>query len=85
MAYLERCRQSLACLQDAVCRSDFDQARTFGHRLKGTGGGYGFPPLTEIGDAIERAALQKKQSDLEVQSKKMTEYLSCVEVTPAVE
>ncbi|MGB6945303.1 MAG: hypothetical protein WBE37_23090, partial [Bryobacteraceae bacterium] len=32
--------------------------RRFGHNLKGTGRGYGFPPIEEMGKEIERAAAQ---------------------------
>jgi CheY-like chemotaxis protein len=35
---------------------DFEPIRRFGHNLKGTGRGYGFPPIEEMGRAIEKAA-----------------------------
>ena len=36
----------------------FGPIRRFGHNLKGTGRGYGFPPIEELGREIERAAAQ---------------------------
>ena len=38
----------------AAARSnDFESARIIGHGMKGSGGGYGFPRITELGDKVE--------------------------------
>ena len=37
---------------------DFGPIRRFGHNLKGTGRGYGFPTIEDLGREIERAAAQ---------------------------
>lgn len=55
--YFELQRAELAATGQAVARGDAEVPRVFGHRLKGTGASYGFPRLTELGAAIERAAL----------------------------
>jgi HPt (histidine-containing phosphotransfer) domain-containing protein len=55
--YFELQRAELTAIGQAVARGDADVPRVFGHRLKGTGASYGFPRLTELGAAIERAAL----------------------------
>ncbi|ADU64051.1 Hpt domain protein [Pseudodesulfovibrio aespoeensis Aspo-2] len=55
--YFELQRAELAVIGQAVAQGDADVPRMFGHRLKGTGASYGFPRLTELGAAIERAAL----------------------------
>lgn len=55
--YFELQRAELAAIGQAVARGDAEAPRVFGHRLKGTGASYGFPRLTELGAAIERAAL----------------------------
>jgi signal transduction histidine kinase/CheY-like chemotaxis protein/HPt (histidine-containing phosphotransfer) domain-containing protein len=48
---IEEARASLAA-------RDFGPIRRFGHNLKGTGRGYGFPPIEDLGREIERAAVQ---------------------------
>jgi signal transduction histidine kinase/CheY-like chemotaxis protein len=58
-SYLEKRRKDVETYRQALGSSDFDTLRMLGHKMKGTGTGYGFPVLTEIGDAIERAALKK--------------------------
>jgi CheY-like chemotaxis protein len=40
----------------ALALGDFVPIRRFGHNLKGTGRGYGFPPIEDLGKEIERAA-----------------------------
>jgi signal transduction histidine kinase/DNA-binding response OmpR family regulator len=48
---IEEARVSLAA-------RDFGPIRRFGHNLKGTGKGYGFPVIEELGREIERAAME---------------------------
>jgi hypothetical protein len=55
--YLDKRRGDLATLFSALERRDFPLIRTFGHQLAGTGASYGFPLLTEIGAALEQAAI----------------------------
>ncbi len=57
--YLERKRKDVDAYRQALAARDFDAVRMMGHKMKGTGTGYGFPVLTKIGDAIEQAALRK--------------------------
>ncbi|MFZ0591931.1 MAG: Hpt domain-containing protein [Bryobacteraceae bacterium] len=54
--YFALCRRDLDRLKAAFEQREFGQVRLLGHNLKGSGGAYGFPELTEIGAAIERAA-----------------------------
>jgi CheY-like chemotaxis protein/HPt (histidine-containing phosphotransfer) domain-containing protein len=48
---IEEARQSLAS-------RDFGPIRRFGHNLKGTGSGYGFPAMEKMGRELERAAVE---------------------------
>jgi PAS domain S-box-containing protein len=48
-AQIEEARASLA-------QRDFEPIRRFGHNLKGTGSGYGFPRMEALGSEIENAA-----------------------------
>lgn len=43
--------------RDCLAIGDFEPIRRFGHNLKGTGSGYGFPRIGELGFEIERAAV----------------------------
>ncbi len=47
--------EARACLAS----KNFEPIQRFGHNLKGTGRGYGFPPIEEIGREIEKAASER--------------------------
>lgn len=57
--YLEKRRKDVQTYRQALADRDFDTLRMLGHKMKGTGAAYGFPELTQIGSAIEEAALRK--------------------------
>ena len=42
----------------------FDRIRRFGHNLKGTGSGYGFPEIEEAGRRIEKSALEADEEEI---------------------
>ena len=44
--------------RDCLATADFATIRRFGHNLKGTGSGYGFPRICEIGLRMEQAATE---------------------------
>ena len=51
--------------------------------MKGTGAGYGFPALTEIGDAIEKGALAKDGAKVAAEIERLAHYLAGVRLEPA--
>jgi CheY-like chemotaxis protein/HPt (histidine-containing phosphotransfer) domain-containing protein len=55
-AYVLSCRQNVLDMDDALDRSDFEAVVILGHNLRGSGGGFGFQAITEIGAALEQAA-----------------------------
>jgi CheY-like chemotaxis protein/HPt (histidine-containing phosphotransfer) domain-containing protein len=55
-AYLEKRKEELAVLEDALATRAFDTLYRLGHNLRGSGGSYGFPYMTELGEQMERAA-----------------------------
>ena len=79
--YLQSCRKDLATLQRALSEFDWERARLFGHQLKGTGQPYGFLPLTQLGAAVERAAVRRDATELGALSEQLDDYLSRVEIT----
>jgi hypothetical protein len=55
------------CLSPCSTRStgsDFQAVKTLGHGMKGAGGSYGFPAITDIGAALEDAADQFRHRGL---------------------
>ncbi len=54
-AYLLNCRQTVIDILAAVERTDYAAVILLGHRLRGSGGAYGFQMITDIGAALEAA------------------------------
>jgi hypothetical protein len=67
--YLDTSYQEI--LSTHLPNQNFTVIRKFGHNLKGTGSGYGFPQFTDVGKAIEFAA---RDELLEEVKKHLTEF-----------
>jgi hypothetical protein len=55
-AYLENCRLNVIALLAALDCGDFEAVTILGHNLRGSGGGFGFQMITDIGAGLEQAA-----------------------------
>jgi CheY-like chemotaxis protein len=55
-AYLDHCRRDVIAIMAALDRADFDAVILLGHNLRGSGGGFGLPAITDFGAGIEQAA-----------------------------
>ena len=78
--FLQNRRQDIQTLQKAVVVEDFETIRTLGHRMRGDGGGYGFHMISEIGQALEEAALKKNRPEIMARVQELTTYLGRIEV-----
>jgi signal transduction histidine kinase/CheY-like chemotaxis protein len=78
--YLGKRRADVAKLRAALERGDYATIRTLGHQMAGTGGGYGFDPITEIGGAIEESALASDAARLRASIDDLDRYLNSVQV-----
>ncbi|HZZ33240.1 MAG TPA: ATP-binding protein [Phenylobacterium sp.] len=78
-AYLLHCRQNVIDMDGALDRADFEAVTILGHNLRGSGGGFGFPAITDIGAGLEGAA---ERSDADASREwvaKLSRYLSQLE------
>jgi HPt (histidine-containing phosphotransfer) domain-containing protein len=60
---------------------DLDAVRRFGHNLRGTGRGYGFVRIEEIGCQIETAAMRGETAGVTEQLQQLRDFLA--ETSPA--
>lgn len=66
---------------DAALRTgDFDAIRMLGHSMKGSGGGYGFDAITQIGARIESAAIENNADNVAALNRELRDYLQNVNV-----
>jgi len=54
---------------------DLEPVRRFGHNLRGTARGYGFPPLENIGRDLEVAAASQEESRITEQLERLRQFL----------
>jgi diguanylate cyclase (GGDEF)-like protein len=61
--YLENRREEVARLRETARDGDLDSVRTFGHKLKGSGGTFGFDAMSQLGDRLEHAASHNERTE----------------------
>ena len=54
--FVDGLSRRLTTMEDALRQADFDALRAAAHQLKGSGGGYGYPVLTELAAKLEKQA-----------------------------
>lgn len=62
--FLENRRGDLGPVRDAAREGDLVTVRSFGHRLKGSGGTFGFNEISVLGDRLEQAANDSDRLEL---------------------
>jgi HPt (histidine-containing phosphotransfer) domain-containing protein len=67
-------------LRGAVAKSDFEQLKQLGHRMKGVGRSYGFITVSDIGKRIEDAAAKADRGAIASAIGEYADYLSKVKV-----
>lgn len=67
-------------MRGALDRSDFETVTILGHNLRGSGGGFGFQTITDLGAGLEQAS---EDADVDGARKLLSElssYLDSVEI-----
>jgi len=67
-------------MRAALAAGDFATLARLGHTAKGTGYGYGFRGMGDIGLALEKAVLAGDHAGAAVQVERMARYLATVRV-----
>ena len=78
--YLQNRRQDVNSILQDVDKQDFETIRVLGHTMTGTGGGYGFDAITEIGRGFEEAAKDRNAQAIRQGAAALLAYLQAVEV-----
>ena len=76
--FLQNRRGDVKALLKALERGDYDTIRILGHSMKGTGAGYGFNVISDIGRSLEEAADTRKPGEI---GEKIDELSVCLENT----
>ena len=78
--FLENRRKDARAIMGGVEQKDFEIIRDLGHDMKGTGGGYGFDAITDIGRALEQAAKDENPTEILKLAKELATYLERVQI-----
>lgn len=78
--YIASKHSDLKLLSDALANNDYDTLRRTGHDLKGSGIGYGFDKISEIGRTIESAAKSGDGEAIRKSIEGLADYLSRIDV-----
>lgn len=78
--YLENRAQDLQQVRELLARGEFEPIGHIGHNLKGSGAGYGFERLTELGAALEDAARTRSGPGVDATLGELETFLECVVV-----
>ncbi|MBF0138733.1 MAG: Hpt domain-containing protein [Magnetococcales bacterium] len=78
--YLENRRKDAEMISVALERSDFEALKMIGHRMKGSGAGYGFQRITDIGTQLEQAATLQNRQTARDSLDQLVDYLDAIEV-----
>jgi len=73
--FLECRRSDLLKIRQALQSGDYETIRKLGHNLKGTGGGFGFDTVSELGVQIEAAAEQQNGEIVGKHAEELASYL----------
>ncbi len=78
--FLENRRQDALAIKQSLAQGDLERIRIIGHSMKGSGGGYGFPLLSEVGALLEQGA-QRLNRDLILEAMaRLEDYLERIQV-----
>ncbi len=78
--YLENRRHDIGEINNALVQDDFETIRSLGHKMKGSGGGYGFDAISDIGRALENAAKDRRAQEIRDQLERLQYFLDNLEL-----
>ena len=78
--FLENRRRDVERITRLVQEGKYEELTRLGHNMKGSGGGYGFTEISEIGQAIEEAGARGDREAMTRLCDRLAAYLAAVTV-----
>jgi len=78
--FLLRKKEDAFSIRLLIEKGDFDQITILGHSMKGSGGGYGFDRVTELGALIEVFSKEKNGEKIKKVVNDLCVFLDSIEV-----
>lgn len=77
--FVEALPERIWRLQELHVGGDVELLKELAHQLKGAGGGYGFPGMTEAARELESACIEKNEDLICERLDQLTEYINRIE------
>lgn len=78
--FMELRRKDIISINKALEEGDYKTIEILGHSMKGSGGGYGFDAITEIGKVLEIASREPNDQEIKKQVALLSDYIERVEI-----
>jgi HPt (histidine-containing phosphotransfer) domain-containing protein len=78
--YIENRNRDIDDMTEALENGDFTLIQSLSHSMKGSGGGYGFDTITDIGKVLEQAAKSGDKTKIKQYICELKNYLSALEI-----
>lgn len=78
--FLENRRRDVEQITRLIQEGKYGELARLGHTMKGTGGGYGFTEISEIGQGIEEAGARGDRESIMTLCERLAAYLAAVTV-----
>ncbi|MBF0401606.1 MAG: Hpt domain-containing protein [Magnetococcales bacterium] len=78
--YLSNRQKDVKLIETMVEQQDFESIRVLGHRMKGSGAGYGFDFISQVGRELEQAAKEERPTEIIAQMAALAAYLGRIDV-----
>ncbi|OGW17827.1 MAG: hypothetical protein A3K09_01245 [Nitrospinae bacterium RIFCSPLOWO2_12_FULL_47_7] len=78
--YLKNRQGDIQKMLSALEINDYSAIGVIGHTMKGSGGGYGFHPISRIGGEIELSADAKSADQIRELAEQLADYLNRIEI-----
>jgi HPt (histidine-containing phosphotransfer) domain-containing protein len=78
--FLQNRQKDINIMESSLTAENFEQIERLGHSMKGSGAGYGFDGISEIGKSIEMAAKEKNIEKIKKGIEDLRDYLGRVEL-----
>ncbi len=78
--YMENRHSDIKAIQDLLNVENYSEIQRLGHSMKGSGGGYGFDEITNIGRDLEQAAKNHDKNEITKLVDYLSVYLSTVKI-----
>lgn len=78
--FLSNLKKNIILIQNAMQAKDIETIRKLGHNMKGSGGGYGFDYISQIGQEIEESAKSSDLDKITISLNSLENYLSQIQI-----